>query len=96
MLVWKLFLQVTVFILVTVSIAEGISYLVARRQRLTGKSSIVEPEKCTGCMLCVRNLSCPSMIILDGKMVIDETTCDGCGLCSQLCPFHAISRWDKR
>lgn len=33
MLVWKLLLQVTVFILVTVSIAEGISYLVARRQR---------------------------------------------------------------
>lgn len=70
--------------------------LVARRQRLTGKSSIVEPEKCTGCMLCVRNLSCPSMIILDGKMVIDEATCDGCGLCSQICPFQAIVGGDKR
>jgi indolepyruvate ferredoxin oxidoreductase alpha subunit len=69
--------------------------LVAKRQRLTGKPSIVDPEKCTGCMLCIRNLSCPSMTVLDGKMVIDETTCVACGLCAQVCPFQAITGGDQ-
>ncbi len=33
MLVWKLFLEIATFILVTVGIAEGISYLVERKRK---------------------------------------------------------------
>jgi len=66
--------------------------LVARRMGLTGPPSRVEPEKCTGCQLCIRTLSCPAMgITADGKMVIDPATCTGCGVCAQICPFEAIT-----
>ena len=66
--------------------------LVARRRGMIGKPSAVDPEKCTGCQLCIRTLSCPAMgLTNDGKMVIDPTTCMGCGVCAQICPFDAIT-----
>jgi indolepyruvate ferredoxin oxidoreductase alpha subunit len=65
--------------------------LVARRMRTTDPPSSVDPEKCTGCLLCVRTLSCPAMKIeTDGKMSIDESACTGCKICLQVCPFDAI------
>ncbi|MCK4438429.1 4Fe-4S binding protein, partial [Candidatus Bathyarchaeota archaeon] len=65
--------------------------LVARRMRKTDPPSRVDPEKCTGCLLCVRTLSCPAMTIeADGKMSIDQDACNGCGICAQICPFDAI------
>ena len=68
--------------------------LVARRMRLIGSPSVIDPEKCTGCQLCIRTLSCPAMsITADGKMVIDLATCTGCGVCAQICPFDAINPW---
>jgi len=61
---------------------------------LIGRPSVVDPEKCTGCQLCIRTLSCPAMsITADGKMVIDLATCTGCGVCAQICPFDAITPW---
>jgi indolepyruvate ferredoxin oxidoreductase alpha subunit len=28
--------------------------------------------------------------MVDGVVKIDETQCNGCGLCVNVCPFHAI------
>ena len=64
--------------------------LVAGRQRSLGLPPRVDPEKCSGCLVCIRTLSCPAMNIEGGKMAIDEVSCAGCGLCSQVCPVHAI------
>jgi len=65
--------------------------LVARRMRKTDPPSRVDPEKCTGCLLCVKTLSCPAMTIeTNGKISIDQDTCNGCGICAQICPFDAI------
>lgn len=72
-------------------VLRGMCALVARRQRLTGPPSHVDGEKCTGCLQCVRTLSCPAMEIREGKMEINQNTCEGCGLCAQICPFDAIS-----
>ncbi|MCR5487563.1 MAG: indolepyruvate ferredoxin oxidoreductase subunit alpha [Lachnospiraceae bacterium] len=55
-------------------------------------SSQVDPEKCTGCKKCIRELGCPALI-LDGdgkKAKIDAASCTGCTLCEQLCPAGAI------
>ncbi len=49
----------------------------------------VDCEKCVGCKSCMR-LGCPSISIRDGKAVIDETLCVGCGVCRQLCKFGAL------
>ena len=47
-------------------------------------------EKCKKCGLCLKP-GCPALTKAeDGTIVIDETMCNGCGLCKQLCKFDAI------
>jgi indolepyruvate ferredoxin oxidoreductase alpha subunit len=60
----------------------------------------VDPEKCEGCKSCL-DLNCPPIswkkgVTKEGSKrkgisVIDETLCNGCGLCEQICKFGAIS-----
>lgn len=47
-------------------------------------------DKCIQCKKCIREIGCPAIIIENGKVTIDEGLCTGCGLCSQICPTHAI------
>jgi indolepyruvate ferredoxin oxidoreductase alpha subunit len=48
------------------------------------------PDKCKKCGLCLRP-GCPALTKLpDGTIAIDETMCNGCGLCKQLCHSDAI------
>ena len=52
----------------------------------------VIPEKCKKCGACLRP-GCPALTkTADGTTVIDETMCNGCGLCMQLCKFGAIEK----
>lgn len=49
------------------------------------------PEKCKKCGACLRP-GCPALTKnADGTISIDETMCNGCGLCKNLCMFDAIS-----
>jgi len=67
--------------------------LVARRMGLTEQPYRVDPERCTGCQLCLRTLACPAMTLSpEGKAEIDGEACTGCGLCAQICPVGAIGR----
>ncbi len=50
---------------------------------------VVNTDKCIGCKSCMR-LGCPAISIKNGKAVIDNTLCVGCGVCSQLCRFGAL------
>ncbi len=53
------------------------------------------PEKCKKCGACLRP-GCPALTKNeDGTISIDETMCNGCGLCMQLCPFGAIEKQPK-
>ncbi|MGN0432552.1 MAG: indolepyruvate ferredoxin oxidoreductase subunit alpha [Lachnospiraceae bacterium] len=48
------------------------------------------PEKCKKCGACLRP-GCPALTKNeDGTISIDETMCNGCGLCKNLCMFDAI------
>ena len=49
------------------------------------------PDKCKKCGACLRP-GCPALTKNeDGTISIDETMCNGCGLCKQLCKFDAIN-----
>ena len=52
----------------------------------------VDTDKCIDCRLCIKELGCPGLTVMDGRVRIDDSLCNGCGLCSQVCPVDAIGR----
>jgi NAD-dependent dihydropyrimidine dehydrogenase PreA subunit len=50
------------------------------------------PEKCTGCMVCLRN--CPTDAV-DGEKkqvhTINPSLCSRCGMCASVCKFDAVA-----
>lgn len=47
-------------------------------------------DKCIQCKKCIREIGCPAISTVKGKVTINEDLCTGCGLCSQVCPVNAI------
>ena len=54
----------------------------------------VDSDACKGCKLCMK-LGCPAISFRDGKAVIDPVQCNGCGLCTAVCPFGAIKKEER-
>ena len=48
-------------------------------------------DKCRNCKLCMK-LGCPAITVKENHVVIDATQCNGCGLCTGVCPFGAIEK----
>lgn len=49
-------------------------------------------DQCKKCGMCLKP-GCPALTKnADGTIAIDDTMCNGCGLCEQLCKFGAIER----
>ncbi len=75
---------------------EGVSVVISRQPcvLIVPKKKVtfmVDPQKCTGCKICINEIACPAMFVReDGKVVVDEMLCNGCGVCVQLCPEKAI------
>ena len=86
--------------------AEEPSVIIARRPCVLlnrGKTLAlvrVDEEKCTACRRCLA-IGCPAVVVTrtageeKGRIIINETLCTGCMLCTQLCPFGAIERVEK-
>ncbi len=53
----------------------------------------IDPNKCTGCMVCLRN--CPVQAISGAKQkphLIDRTKCIKCNICYTVCKFDAVRK----
>lgn len=49
-------------------------------------------EKCKKCNMCL-SIGCPAITkTSDGSVLIDQTMCNGCGLCKNYCKFDAINK----
>ena len=48
-------------------------------------------DSCINCKKCIREIGCPAIMTENGRVHIEPSLCYGCGLCSQVCPVHAIS-----
>jgi indolepyruvate ferredoxin oxidoreductase alpha subunit len=94
-----LFLEATTQAIVDAINFDGPSVVVSRRMCAleTKKRGVnlhvgsIDPDKCTGCMVCVKLLGCPALeVTADGKVTIDPQQCNGCTLCRTVCPYHAV------
>jgi len=72
------------------------SLIIARRECLLlgrGQARVpkqVDPDRCTGCKLCLQT-GCPAIsLTAEGKARIDAAVCNGCPLCQQVCKAGAI------
>ena len=62
---------------------------------------LLNPDVCTGCKKCITEIGCPAIGFNPnaegmrsgdrGQAFIDVSQCNGCGLCTQICPFKAIN-----
>lgn len=59
--------------------------------KYTGKCKI--NDNCKKCKMCLK-LGCPAISFDGEKINIDETQCNGCGLCFNVCPFGAMEKED--
>lgn len=62
------------------------------RPFFAGTRAVIDYEACINCLTCV--WECPFKAIRESKdfrPVVDEFDCEGCGVCSQVCPTNAFS-----
>lgn len=60
--------------------------------KYTGHCEIAH-EKCRKCKVCMK-LGCPAITSDENGVHIDVNQCNGCGLCTNVCPFGAIDKKD--
>ncbi len=64
------------------------------KSQATKAKCIAIPEKCKKCGMCLIP-GCPALTQNeDGTVKIDDTMCNGCGLCMKRCKFNAIEQVD--
>ncbi len=62
------------------------------KSQATKAKCVTIPEKCKKCGMCLVP-GCPALTKnADGTVKIDDTMCNGCGLCMKRCKFDAIER----
>lgn len=54
-------------------------------------------DNCRNCLAHPCTSACPvkAISIVDGKSDIDQEKCVKCGRCSEICPYHAIVKYDR-
>lgn len=52
----------------------------------------VNADKCRNCKVCVTKTACSALIVGENGVSIDPEECNGCSICSQICPFDAIEK----
>lgn len=53
--------------------------------------ALIDPDKCLNCGKCAANCRFGAVKKADGHYEIDEFGCEGCGVCTEICPAKAIS-----
>ncbi|MDX9768768.1 MAG: P-loop NTPase [Tenuifilaceae bacterium] len=62
---------------------------------IAGQTAVINYDKCTHCGLCMDYCRFDAISNNNGRIEISETSCDGCQLCSRVCPQNAIIMVDN-
>jgi MinD superfamily P-loop ATPase len=57
---------------------------------ISGHKAVIIPSKCTNCKICMEYCRFDAIFLKEGEVKISEIACDGCFLCSRICPENAI------
>jgi MinD superfamily P-loop ATPase len=57
---------------------------------IAGHKAVIDYDICTDCHVCKDYCRFDAISAVNGRVVISETSCDGCFLCSRVCPENAI------
>jgi MinD superfamily P-loop ATPase len=58
---------------------------------IAGQTAVIDYSICTHCGVCYDHCRFDAISNSNGKIAISETSCDGCRLCSRVCPHGAIT-----
>ncbi len=58
---------------------------------ISGNKAIIDYHLCTNCGICESYCRFDAIKFIDKKVFISEISCDGCFLCSRICPEKAIT-----
>jgi MinD superfamily P-loop ATPase len=58
---------------------------------VSGQKAVIDYNKCRNCGSCLDSCRFGAISLSDGEIVISDIVCDGCKLCSRICPFEAIN-----
>ena len=62
---------------------------------ISSQKPIIDRDKCTNCGECIDYCRFDAISKINGIVQISETSCDGCKLCSRVCPNEAITMHDE-
>ncbi len=62
---------------------------------IAGQKAVIDYSLCSNCGLCLDYCRFDAISFKKGIISIYETSCDGCKLCSRICPENAISMVDN-
>jgi MinD superfamily P-loop ATPase len=62
-----------------------------RENFVSGHKAAIDYDKCTQCEQCVDLCRFDAISTIHKRVTISETSCDGCMLCSRICPALAIT-----
>jgi indolepyruvate ferredoxin oxidoreductase alpha subunit len=73
----------------------GVAVVIARHACIMNvkeqkKVTVTVSESCTGCQSCIKHFECPALVFKDEHVDINQTLCNGCGVCIHACPVEAI------
>ena len=57
---------------------------------VSGHKAVIDYDLCTSCGLCMNHCRFDAISEVEGRIIISEVSCDGCFLCSRICPEKAI------
>lgn len=58
---------------------------------VSGNKAVIDYDLCTSCGLCMNYCRFDAISEDNGRIIISEISCDGCFLCSRICPEKAIT-----
>jgi indolepyruvate ferredoxin oxidoreductase alpha subunit len=75
---------------VSVVIAQEMCTLYAKGFKKTKSRAYYVSDKCRNHRDCISQLACPAFFLDGEKVKINPVMCDGCAVCTQICPENAI------